>query len=275
MGRSVPFAAALWCVLCAAAVPARGEVMEIPGSGSPEFVLRQLAEGFNKLDPNHQVLIPHSARSVGGIRAVRRNEAVIARVSRRPTGEEAKGLRYLPFVRDAVVFAVGSDVNVRSLTVPQAAEIFSGRIVNWRELGGADAPIRVIVRSEDEAILQILRRQLEPFSTLNFTNQAKVAYHASEAIELLDRFDAGIAFVARSTLRTAKTGLRAVSLEDVAPDNDNIGSARYPLLIDYGFIYKEDRLTDTARRFLEFIFSEPGRRIILNHGLVPLPRQPS
>jgi len=275
MGRSVRRAAALWCVLCAAALPARGDVIDVPGSGSPEFILRQLAEGFNKLDPDHQVQIPRSARTVGGIRAIRRDEAVLARVSRQPTAEEAKGLTYLPFVRDAVVFAVGAGVSLRNITAFQAADIFSGRIVNWRDLGGPDAPIRVIVRSEDESILQILRRQFDPFRTLIFTNQAKVAYHASEAIELLDRFDTGIAFVARSTLSGGKTRLRAVSLDDVAPDNENIGTGRYAYVVDYGFLYREDRLSDTARRFLDYVFSDPGRRIILEHGLVPLPRRPS
>jgi phosphate transport system substrate-binding protein len=254
---------------------ASADALEVPGSGSPETILRALAEAFNVLDAKQQVRIPPSARSVGGLRAIQHDEAVLARVSRRPSAEQGRGLRYLPFAKDAVVFVVGERVRVRNLGAAQVADIFSGKLTEWSSLGGAREPIRVIVRDEDETTLKVLRDGIEPFRRISFSPNAKVAYHSHEMVALLDRFGSSIGFLSLSSLKGAHTRLAPLALDGVKADAQSLLSGSYPHAIEYGLIFKPARLTATARSFIDFIFSEAGGRVLRSGGLLPLPREPA
>ena len=67
--------------------------------------------------------------------------------SRRITAAEKElGLNYLPFAYDGAVVLASSDTGIRSLTRDQIRKILAKRITNWKEVGGVDAKIHLIVR---------------------------------------------------------------------------------------------------------------------------------
>ncbi|MFN0305169.1 MAG: substrate-binding domain-containing protein [Burkholderiales bacterium] len=264
--------------LCAAtiallqAAPVSAEDLIIPGSGAPERVLGILAEAFNASHRNHRVSVPPSTGRAGARRAIEQNEAVLARTTARPLGDgqPESGIEFVPFALDAVVFAVGARVSVHGLTGAQLADIFSGRLTDWRELGGEPAPIRVVYGEPTEASLGAIRQHLESFRTLEFSAQGKRVYRDFEVLALLDRFGAGIGFAARSNLPMAKTPLRAIALDGFDPTPANVASGRYPMTLRFGLLYKPARLTPGARAFIAFVRSEAGRRTIEQGGVVPL-----
>ena len=100
------------------------DVLEIPGTGACEVLLRSLAEAFNARHPEHRVVVPASIGTVGAMRLALSDQAVLVRVARPLIKEEKdQGLTYLPFARDMVVFAVGAKVPVRSITTAQLVDI--------------------------------------------------------------------------------------------------------------------------------------------------------
>lgn len=268
------FAAGAICVAVCGFPYVHADTLVIPGSGSPEFIVRELANAFNAAHSSDRIEVPPSSRSVGGMHSIQNNEAVLARVSRQPAGDDARGLRYLPFARDAVVFAAGKNVAAKNLSAARLADIFSGKLVDWSELGLAPAPIRVVVRNQTESNVNIIREHLPPFKEIKFAPSAKLAYHAYEMVDLLGKYGASIGFVSLSMLKTATAGVHPLALDGTAPTADNIASGKYPLWIDYGLVYKEERLNGIARRFLDFVFSEPGRKVLLDNGLTPLAHKP-
>lgn len=250
---------------------ARAEVLTIPGSGSPEFLLRELAAAFNARGGD-EIRVPPSIGSSSGIRAVESGAAILARVARplKP-GEAASGLCYLGFARDPVVFAVGALVDIVQLSAPQAADIFAGRIISWRGVGGGDLPIRVVIREPGDASRTAIEQGLPLFRNLPYGESAKLVNHDYEMVGMLDRFGTGIGFLPRSVLLSAKTAVKPLALDGTAATAANVAAGKYRLSADYGLVYRDGQLPGLARRFVDFVYSAAGRGVLEKIGATPLP----
>jgi phosphate transport system substrate-binding protein len=206
-----------WCTwVLAFAVHA--ETLVIPGAGTSEVVLKHLAEGFQRQYPQDQVQIPPSVGSAGGIKAVAGDEAIIGQASRSLREREVQaGLKQLVFAQDAVAFAVGEAVTVHGLSCEQLADIYSGRIDNWSVLGGPSMPIRVLVRETTESSYEILRRAFPLLQNIKVLEQAKLANHDYEMIELLGKYKTAIGWMTSSSLPSARPGVKLLAIDGASP----------------------------------------------------------
>jgi phosphate transport system substrate-binding protein len=266
---------AAWC-LCAIAVclatPAVAEVLNIEGSGNAEYVLGELARAFNGSQNQHQVLVPPTIGTAGGLRQVAQNKTSMGRVGRPLTEAESKlGITYHALGRDPVTFVGGAGVTISNITRAQAVDIFTGKLANWREVGGKPASIRVIGREATDASMVAIAREIKAFDHLHFGDHAKVVNLDSQMIELLDHYPASIGFLNRSALSGANSKLVFLALDNVASTTANMNSGRYPLWLEFGLIYKKSELTPAGREFLQFVDSPEGARLLQLHGVLPHP----
>ena len=116
--------------------------IRISGSVSMAPLVSELAKEFTKLQPGvtFDVKVRDSAE---GLDDVKEGKSDIGMVSRALTGEEKD---WVPFViaRDGLAIAIHGDNPVTALSNEQVAGVYTKKIVNWRELGGRDAPIYTI-----------------------------------------------------------------------------------------------------------------------------------
>jgi phosphate transport system substrate-binding protein len=245
--------------------------LTIPGAGSCEAALRSVATVYEQSHPLTKVVIPPSVHSEGGIRQVMDGVAVLARVSRPLTPEEAgKGIVYRAFARDAVVFAVGGKVRTRNLTIRELADIFSGKIETWEELNGGKGPIRVLYRQTAESNTMRLRATFKEFRELRFTEKGKALYYAQDMLEMLRKYGNSVGFLTLSTMNEPGVPIPPLSLDGVAPTKENIVAGRYPLSIEYALVYRKGALPPEAMAFIDFLFSPEGRKSVSGHGLAPV-----
>jgi phosphate transport system substrate-binding protein len=261
--------------LALAAQPVSGaEPLAIPGSGDCEFILSKIVEAYARTYPGRQVSLPPGTGSTGGIRSVIANQAVLGRVARPLKDAEAKsGIKWVAFARDAVVFAIGERVPLKTLTPEQLADVFAGRVTNWRDVGGDNAPIRVAIREEDETSYMVIRARLGPFAKLKLGDNAKLVSRTPELIDLLDRYKTSIGWTTHSSLATAKTAIRPLALAGVSAFPENVATGKYPLSVEYALVFMEDRLTGEARDFIAFATSPEAQHAIRKLGLNPAPRR--
>ena len=259
--------------LAASAMPAAAAELVIPGSGDCEFVLNRLAVEFEKAQPGRRVQVPPSTGSTGGVKAVLQNEAVLARVARPLKPEEAQGgLKSVAFARDAVVFAVGEKVTVKSLTAAQLADLFGGRVSNWREVGGEPGPVRLVVREEGETSIVQLRATLLPFGTLKMGENAKMVAKTGEMIDLLTRYKTSIGWATNSAVLAAGTAARALALDGISATATEVASGKYPVATEYALVFREERLNPEAREFLAFVRSAAAQDLLRKLGVSPAGR---
>ena len=256
--------AALLTTQCAVA-----EELVVPGSGNPEYVLKILADAFNRQQTQHKVLVPPTTGTGGALRDVEGGTANLGRVGRPLTGDElARGLVYVPIGRDPVTFVGGAGVTAKGLTQAQVLDAYSGRAVNWQAFGGKPGPIRAIGRESTDASRQAVNRVVKPFEGIVFGDGVKVVHLDTQMLELLDRFPGSLGFLNRSALAIGKTKLVHLTLDGVEPTPQNVGAGRYPLWLEFGLIHKTGGLGPAARAFIEFVRSPAGVRILREQGIL-------
>ncbi|MDG4598105.1 MAG: substrate-binding domain-containing protein [Candidatus Contendobacter sp.] len=259
-----------WFVALALTGAAFAEELVIPGSGNPEYVLTQLAKAFNQQQSQHTVTIPSSTGTAGALRDIEAGTASLGRVGRPLKDDErGKGIVYVALGRDPVAFVAGAGVTVRGITSARAVDAFSGKLTDWRELGGDPAPIRVIGREKTDASRQAVSRVIKPFEDIVFGENVKVVHLDPELVALLDRFPTSLGFLNRSALGACTTKVIPLALDGVEPTSENLEKGSYPLWLELGLIYRPGALTPAGKAFLAFARSPAGARVLREHGILP------
>lgn len=250
------------------------EDLTVPGSGNPEHVLNVLADAFNRQQSEHRVTVPTSSGTSGALRDVEAGTASLGRVGRplKPA-ELARGLVYIPLGRDPVTFVAGAGVTAKNITTEQALAVYSGKLRDWKALGGKPGPIRAIGRESTDASRATLSKAIEAFGALVIGSQVKMVNLDPQMIALLDRYPTSIGFINRSALAACKTRVVPLSLDGVASTPENVGVGRYPISLEMGFVHKPGRLGAAATAFIDFMQSSEGVRILREQGILASPRQ--
>ena len=268
MRRVIPLLAALAALVLSPGRSAAAETVVIPGSGSMQSLLRDMAAAFNRSTPGIVVEIPDSIGTGGGMKAAGEGTAIIARVGRKPGAKEsAYGLEHQVFAKQPVVFATHPGVKIKSLTRAQSRDLFSGKITNWKALGGPDLAVTVIGRDPGETNFQLIRATLEEWKDLVLAPAAVIAKSDQEMVQLIATREGSVGFNVISEVlerNLAPLAIGPVIFTDLT----------YPLLIDAVFVYKPGAMTGAVKSFVDFVFTPEGARIIKAGHAFPVRRGP-
>jgi phosphate transport system substrate-binding protein len=210
------------------------------------------------------VIVPDTTGSAGGVEVVGKGTSPIGRVSRLPNAAERAQygeFKYQEFARVPVAFVVSADAGVSDLSQQQICDIWSGRLTNWKELGGSDAPIAVQDRPDSGSNMQALRGNLACFANLKVTSKARFNEWNHDLVHSMKSLSGAIGFMPLSEAQLH--GFKTVTVDRVAPDQDH-----YKLVIGLGFVYKKPLATE-IKAFIDYLKSEPARQVIRQTGHTP------
>lgn len=194
---------------------------------------------------------------------------------------EAAGmaLHLTPIGREAFVFFVNSRNPVESLTVEQVKGIYSGAIVNWREVGGKNQPIRPFQRAENSGSQSALQRLMGDIPIMEPEREDVVADMGGiiSRVASYRNYKNAIGFSFRyySTQMVENNQIRLLALDGVPPTRETIRDGSYPISSHFyavtaapiGQPAPETRNQKLAA-LLEWILSPQGQWIIEKTGYV-------
>lgn len=165
----------------------------------------------------------------------------------------------------AVVVAAGNPVT--NLTKQQVQDIFTGKIQNWKELGGPDLAIKVQIRDP------ISGTHLG-FKDLALGNSEYVAHpnlHTNYAgiATTVAANPGAIGYVGLTSAQSP--GVKAVSIEGVVASRATVKNSTYPYTRPLRFYTNSARESAETKKFLDFVLSAAGQRILAEHDFVPNP----
>ena len=185
-------------------------------------------------------------------------------------GDVQKGnLKVIEIARGAIVFAVNASVPATDITEAQVCDIYSGKVTNWKSLGGPDAPIAVLTRPPTEVDPEVIRAKIGCFKDLKEVDTATVMARGGDMAKGLAETPHAIGMTSMTVTEQGAGKMRALTLNGVAPAPDNVKSGRYFLTRDFLFVTKVEA-SIPVRKFLDFVLSVDGDRVILANGAVPL-----
>lgn len=256
-------------VVTTRADPAPSKLVRISGSDDVYPLAEILARQFEQSEPGYRVTFAPPTHSRGGAAAVTLGTADVGLMSRPMTAESERGsTTYLHLAHDIVVFAVHSGVPVKGLTREQILDIYAGRITNWSEVGGRDAPIVVLDRAEHTSIKIALRRQLFGAS-FAVTPSAIVLERPGDLTTSLTTLENSIGYLSLGDTVVESITADILEIDGVDPTPANFRKNLYRLTRPFGFVIGPNPTRETMR-FIKFLFSEDSRRTMELHGYPPI-----
>lgn len=199
-----------------------------------------------------------------GLKAMFAGQADVAGLSRALTPEERDRRPYVAIIGyDALGVWVNEQNGVRGLTRGQLRDLFTGRITNWKQLGGKDRPV---VACTEHLLSE--RATLGAFQTLALEGAAfgpvRELEDPSDCLQLVAKEPGG---VTPATTAYVIAGVRPVTIDGVAPDVQHVRNSTYLLTRPLLLVTREVPTGD-LRAFVDFMVSPEGQALVVQAGFV-------
>lgn len=236
----------------------------VVGTGDGIEIFQALAREIRVIKPDINVTIPKSVGSDGAVKAVLARENELGRVARPLSADEAaKGLAVKPLMRIPGVIIAHADAKVAGITNKQLVDVFTGKITNWKELGGADLPIKVFVREDGDSVFKVLRSTMPGWASIAVAPAATViSTSTQDMVAAVGKTSGGIGFAPFSVVQ--RSSLTMLKIDGRAPSDPG-----YPSAVGIGILHAAAPLSPDAQAFIDFARSADGAKVISWLGAVP------
>lgn len=185
------------------------------------------------------------------------------------TVPEERRVQLTPVAWDALVVIVHKDNPVANITLDQIRALYTGKLTNWKQLGGRDAPIELYVRKGKISGVGRTKREL----IFNNYEQEFVATHVVEESANLEKDMVtnpnGIGITGISSARKIKDIAKILKLEGKEATYDNIKTGEYLLYRPLYMVTHMQNNDREVKRFVDFVMSTEGKQIMRDVGTVP------
>lgn len=236
--------------------------LTLNGSTSMAQVCQALGEAFE--NKNEGVKVEKSGAGSGDApKAVLSGTALIGDLSRElKDSETPEEFTAVTIALDGIAVIVNSKNPVSALTKDQIAQIYSGEVTNWKELGGSDAAITVVGREENSGTR-------DGFESI--IKAEKYAYgitlpETGDVVAKVGNDQNAIGYVSLASVKGET--IKALQVDGVDATEENVANGTYVLQRPFVQIYKKGSDSELIKAWFAFVESEEGQKIIADQGLV-------
>lgn len=239
--------------------------IDIAGGTAHIPVMKAAAKRIMRINPAIRISIAAGGSGVG-VQKVGEGLVQIGNTGRALSTEEiAKyGLQSWPFALDGVAVVIHPGNPLANLTSAQIRDIFSGKITNWKMLGGRDATIHLYTRDEASGTREVFWSKLLKKGTIADTANV-VTSNGAMKTALASDLD-GIGYVSIGHIDQT---IKAPTLDQVAPTQENALSGKYPVVRK---LYMNTRGTPDAltAAFIRYVRGPEGAKMTEAAGYLPI-----
>lgn len=243
-------------------------IVKTGGSTSVEKVMNALIYKYQ--EDNQSVTINYEMNGSGdGIQGVVDGKYEIGHSSRDLKDEEkSEGLEGTAYAIDGIAVVVNSENAVADLTQDQIKKIYAGEITNWSEVGGADAPITVVVREAGSGTRSAFG-EIVGIEDEELVSTATECKDTGAVQTTVSQNANAIGYMSFSDLDESM--VKAVNYEGVAISTDTLKDGSYKLQRSFLLVTKSGaELSEAAQSFIDFILSDEGQQIVTDTNLIPV-----
>lgn len=236
------------------------------GSTSMEKVIGYLSEAY--MEDNQNVKVTYNPTGSGsGIQAVSEGRCDIGLSSRDLKDDEKKTLDSTVVAIDGIAVIVNTQNTVADLSVEQIGKIYTGEIINWKEVGGQDQPIVLIGREAASGT----RDGFE--SITNTKEKCKYSQELTSTGDVIQTVSTNPNAIGYASLASVKDSVKMLTVENVKPSKNTIQDGSYKIQRDFVLVTKKgEKLSDEAQKFFDFATSAAADGLIEKAGAVPVVR---
>jgi phosphate transport system substrate-binding protein len=256
--------------------------IQIKGSDTMVNLVQVWAEVFMKKNSKKEVAVTGGGSGTG-ISSLISNTCDICMSSRNIKEKEitlAKKKGVNPFeikvALDGLAVVVNPANPVSKLTIAQLADIFTGRISNWKNLGGKDAKIVILSREVNSGthvyFKEHVLRKNDPNSKEEFAHNALMLSSSQAIAEEVAGNPAAIGYYGMGYISTRQKPISVAKDENSeyeTPTIENVLNGKYPISRPL-FLYTNGEPKGLTRELIDFALSKEGQEIVLKTDFVPI-----
>ena len=233
------------------------------GSTSMKSVIGALGESFQ--NANSGVTFTYNPTGSGsGIQAVSEGRCDIGLASRGlKDDEKSSGLTETVLAYDGIAVVVSPENPVSDLTLQQIADIYTGKITNWKDVGGNDAEIVLIGREAGSGTR-------DGFESITGTEEAcQYRQELTSTGDVIATVSQNPNAIGYASLSAVKDTVKALSVGGVAPSEDTVKDGSYVIQRPFVLVTKDGvALNPAAQTFCDYATSAEAAPIIAQAGAV-------
>ena len=240
----------------------------LTGSSTIAPLASELGKKFEEKHPEVRVDV-QTGGSSRGVTDARQGLNDIGMVSRALNPDESD-LGAHTIARDGICVILHKSNPVSTLSRQQVIDIYTGKIRNWKEVGGKDAPITVISKAEGRSTLELF---LHYFGLKNPQVKASVLVGDNEQdIKTIAGNQNSIGYVSIGTAEfdiAQGVPIKSLPMENIAPTTENVRNGKYPLSRPLNLVTKT-KPEGLVKEFILFAQSKESFPIVKEQFFVPL-----
>jgi len=254
---------------------------EITAKGSDTLVTlaQKWAEVYMQKNPGTKIQVTGGGSGTG-FAALQNQTTDLANASRsikpKEVAECIKAFKKRPteykVALDGLSVYVHESNPVKELTIEQLELIFTGRITNWKDVGGKDETITVYSRENSSGTYEFFKEHV--LAGKDFTARAQTLQGTAQVVEAVSREPKGIGYGGAAY----SAGVRQLNIKKdaaspaVAPTEENIVNHTYPIW-RFLYIYVNPAIDKgEIAEYLKWIRSDAGQAVVKEIGYFPLPK---
>ncbi|MEE4356486.1 MAG: substrate-binding domain-containing protein [Desulfococcaceae bacterium] len=181
-----------------------------------------------------------------------------------------KGLRHnkpqgqyieIPFCKDNLAVIGNVGIGVNNLSEQDLQKIFTRSVTNWKEVGGADQKITVVVPGRDTAAYQNFREQVMKGEKIVHDFMAA---QSSDVIDAVRTMQGSVSFITQGAVVANKGAVKKIRINSYSPKD-----TEYPYFQTMYFITKKEH-GNAVEKLINFYRNEDGRKIMENYSMIPI-----
>ena len=233
------------------------------GSTSMEKVIGALSESY--MAANKDVTVNYNPTGSGaGITAVQEGTCDIGLSSRALKDEEkAAGLQETVLAYDGIAIIVHPDNPVSDLTLEQIAQLYTGEITSWKDVGGNDAQVVLIGREAASGTR-------DGFESITGTkDKCQYRQELTSTGDVITTVSQNPDAIGYASLASIKDSVKALNVDGVTPSEASVKDGSYKVQRPFVLVTVEGKaLSSAAQSFFDYATSADAADIIAKAGAV-------
>jgi phosphate transport system substrate-binding protein len=257
---------------------AQGNAITIKGSDTLVVLAQKWAEIYMSQNPGVKIQVTGGGSGIG-LAALQNKTTDIANASRqiKPAERAAciksfgKNPREYKVALDGLSVYVGANNPVSELSLDQLKGIFTGKIKNWKQVGGNDVPITLYSRENSSGTYEFFKDHV--LQGQDFASNAQTMPGTAAVLQAVIKDPNSIGYGGAAYGHDAKV-LKIKKTDDapgVEPTEENVVSGKYPI---WRYLYNylnPEKDKGAVAAYLSWIRSDAGQKVVKDVGYYPLP----
>ena len=253
--------------------------LTIKGSDTMVILTQRLAEEYMKLNPGRVVQV-NGGGSGTGIAAFINGTVDLAQASRamkaeeRTAAEKSRGAQIVetPVALDSLAVFVNDKNPVKQLTIPQLADVYTGKVRNWKALGGKDAPIVMYGRENSSGTYDYFKEHV--LNKVDFATTVQTLQGTAAVVNSVSRDANGIGYggIAYSKGVFALALKKEAQGKAIAPSEATVADGSYPLSRKL-FYYSLSNAPERVTQYVQWTLTPEAQALVKQVGYFPLTDQ--